>query len=98
MSDLLDDINTIVDQQWRKPTDVELVKAELVRRYGPDWELATMGFCRLQNGQEIYTALIADSPETTNHIFLQFITVEWDGSQYWIHETINTDGSDYQGE
>ena len=93
MSDILHEINTIAHQQWKKPTDVDRVKEELVRRYGTEWEMAVMGFCSLSDGKEIYTALIADSPETTDYVHIQFIVVEWNGSEWFIHETINTDGS-----
>lgn len=93
MSDFLHEIDAIAKRQWHQQTDIEGVKAELVRRYGKEWELATMGFCQLQSGQEISIALIADSPETTDYVSIQFIVVEWDGSNWWIHQTINTDGS-----
>lgn len=93
MSDFLDEINSIAKQQWQQKTDIESVQVELVRRYGSDWEMAVMGFCQLSDGREIYTALIAESPETTSYIHIQFVVIEWDGSSWFIHETINTDGS-----
>ncbi len=93
MDDILREMSTIAHKQWQKPTDVERVKAELVRRYGSEWEMSVMGFCQLHSGQEIYTALIADSPETTDYVHISFIVVEWDGSSWYIHETINTDGT-----
>ncbi len=97
MNDFFQEIDAIAKQQWHQQTDIEGVQAELVRRFGKEWQCAVMGFCSLQSGQEIYTALIADSPETTDFVNLQFIIVEWDGSTMWIHQTITTDGSGYQG-